>query len=140
MNSENFAYWLQGYFELLGKDEPLTKEQTQIIKDHLALVFDKVTPDRKVEPVKNKEPDKWPSIDYNPFDRPDVFCAPTTVEAPAQPTVVPGKLDVNEIVKKIEERQRVGNPDTRTYCASKTGVEYWAGRHEISGGLGGRVC
>lgn len=139
MNSENFVYWLQGYFELLGKDEPLTKVQAQIIKDHLALVFTKVTPDRAVEPAKEEKPDIWPSIDFNPFDRPDVFCAPTTVEAPPQPTIVPDKLDVAEIVKKIEERQRTENPDLRTYCASKTGVEYWAGRAGF-GRRDGRIC
>ncbi|WP_370601179.1 hypothetical protein [Pseudomonas nitroreducens] len=43
MNSEQFAYWLQGFVELNGS-EP-TKEQWQSIKDHLKTVFMKVTPD-----------------------------------------------------------------------------------------------
>ncbi len=114
MNSENFAYWLQGYFELLGKDEPLTKEQVQIIKDHLALVFDKVTPDRKIEPV--------------------------TVAPPIQPTQVPGKTDLEEIFKKLDERRRTENPDLRTYCSPRTGVEFWAGRPSISGRGGRSMC
>lgn len=44
MNSEQFSYWLQGYAEICGT-EP-TAEQWQIIKDHLQLVFQKVTPHR----------------------------------------------------------------------------------------------
>jgi hypothetical protein len=39
---KSFCYWLQGYFELGG--ENLSPQQVQIIKDHLALVFNKVTP------------------------------------------------------------------------------------------------
>lgn len=43
MTPEQFAYWLQGYFELTGNDVSLSSEQTQIIKSHLDLVFDNVT-------------------------------------------------------------------------------------------------
>ncbi len=50
MESINFCYWLQGYFEVLAAgDDPeaeLTPEQVACIKDHLAMVFTKVTPDR----------------------------------------------------------------------------------------------
>lgn len=42
MTSEQFVYWLQGYVEM-GGDTP-NPEQWQMIKDHLALVFDKQTP------------------------------------------------------------------------------------------------
>jgi hypothetical protein len=42
VTAENFAFWLNGYFELGG--ENLSPQQVQIIKDHLALVFNKVTP------------------------------------------------------------------------------------------------
>lgn len=38
MNSRDFIYWLQGYFEI-GNIEELDKTQVQIIKRHLALVF-----------------------------------------------------------------------------------------------------
>lgn len=50
MNIEQFGYWLQGFVELTAGEEP-TPRQWQIIKDHLQLVFTKVTPDRadKVE-------------------------------------------------------------------------------------------
>jgi hypothetical protein len=38
VTSVQFAYWLQGLFEL-GKPEALDKEQTALIKNHLAMVF-----------------------------------------------------------------------------------------------------
>lgn len=44
MSPESFAYWMQGFVEINNSDEPPTKEQWQIIKDHLRLVFNKVTP------------------------------------------------------------------------------------------------
>ena len=42
MTAEQFTYWLQGYSEITGENP--TKEQWNIIKDHLQLVFTKVTP------------------------------------------------------------------------------------------------
>jgi hypothetical protein len=42
MNELNFAYWLQGFFELTGA-ETLSEDQVKIIKEHLALVFKKET-------------------------------------------------------------------------------------------------
>lgn len=42
MDALQFAYWLQGFTELHG--EPPTPEQWKSIKEHLALVFTKVTP------------------------------------------------------------------------------------------------
>ena len=38
MKSRDFAFWLQGFFEV-GNTQEITKEQTQIIKKHLNLVF-----------------------------------------------------------------------------------------------------
>jgi len=45
MTTEQFTYWIHGFFEI-SESKQLTEKQTQIIKDHLALVFNKVTPDR----------------------------------------------------------------------------------------------
>jgi hypothetical protein len=48
MNEREFCYWLQGFFELNGEDlVDLSAEQVRMIKDHLNLVFKKVTPDIK---------------------------------------------------------------------------------------------
>ena len=43
MTSEQFTYWLQGYFELSGA-KTISEEQVKIIKDHLSLVLKKVMP------------------------------------------------------------------------------------------------
>jgi|10_taG_2_1085330.scaffolds.fasta_scaffold21292_3 hypothetical protein len=51
MQPRDFCYWLKGYFELRkdqGEDKHYLDEvQTQIIEDHLDLVFKKETPDRQ---------------------------------------------------------------------------------------------
>jgi hypothetical protein len=46
MTAEQFTYWLQGFMEI-NEPETLGVRETQIIKDHLKLVFDKQTPVRK---------------------------------------------------------------------------------------------
>ena len=40
MNSTEFCYWLQGYFEIAGKDVTLSTDQAKIVQEHLKLVFD----------------------------------------------------------------------------------------------------
>lgn len=49
MSPEQFTYWLQGFMEV---QDPTTLDarQTQILKEHLALVFNKVTPVRPTAP------------------------------------------------------------------------------------------
>ena len=42
MTPKQFTYWLQGYAEL--NDAPPNAEQWKSIREHLALVFNKVTP------------------------------------------------------------------------------------------------
>lgn len=44
MNNVNFVYWLKGFFELTNAEE-LTKEQVVMIKEHLDLCLNKVTPE-----------------------------------------------------------------------------------------------
>ncbi len=41
MNESQFVWWLHGFVELHG--EPPTAQQWEIVKEHLALVFTKVT-------------------------------------------------------------------------------------------------
>ena len=43
MTAEQFAYWLQGFMEMVDPKE-LDAREVQIIKDHLKLVFMKQTP------------------------------------------------------------------------------------------------
>lgn len=54
MNAEQFVYWLQGYFELemartTHQSPIITANQSKVIMDHLALVLNKITPDRTVK-------------------------------------------------------------------------------------------
>jgi len=50
MSPESFCYWLQGYFELAKYPNDMDYQQVQIVQDHLALVFNKVTPTRTLDP------------------------------------------------------------------------------------------
>ena len=43
MTAEQFTYWLQGFIEI-NDPKTIEEKETQIIKDHLATVFKKVTP------------------------------------------------------------------------------------------------
>ena len=51
MEPINFVYWLQGYLEISG-GKPLNAEQVKIVQDHIELVLEKKTPDRKLD-IKN---------------------------------------------------------------------------------------
>ena len=44
MTPEQFAYWLQGFVEISDMSLPPNSKEWQVIKDHLATVFKKVTP------------------------------------------------------------------------------------------------
>ena len=72
MDSVNFAYWLQGFFEMTNTKN-LTEEQVTMIKQHLALVFTKVTPPLPKEEVKKEPPGRrgFKNIDeaFKGFDR-----------------------------------------------------------------------
>jgi hypothetical protein len=61
MNYEKFAIWLHGFLEI-SNAETIDKNQTQIIKDHLALLFEKKTPDQSEEEFFN-DPTRY--IDLN---------------------------------------------------------------------------
>jgi len=57
MTSREFAYWLQGFFEISGSKE-LTPKQVELIKKHLNLVFyheidPSYTPDQKKQEEMN---------------------------------------------------------------------------------------
>ena len=69
MKPESFIYWLHGYFEI-SESNTLSEKQVQVIKDHLDLCFNKVTPDRSKE--------EWvqPYLDtrFNADIKEQVFC------------------------------------------------------------------
>lgn len=44
MTEREFCFWLQGFFELNPGMAAPTPEQAKAIREHLALVFKKVTP------------------------------------------------------------------------------------------------
>jgi hypothetical protein len=49
MNSIDFCFWLQGYFEISGATE-ISEAQTKIVKEHLNLVFK-----HEIDPVREKQ-------------------------------------------------------------------------------------
>lgn len=58
MTPEQFCYWLQGFSELQSPSITApTVEQWQMIREHLATVFNKVTPPMLTQPSTN-----WPAI------------------------------------------------------------------------------
>lgn len=63
MTAEQFTYWLHGFMEI-NDPETLGVRETQIIKDHLKLVFDKQTPVRKQ--LLTDAPTTYP-IPSNPY-------------------------------------------------------------------------
>jgi len=71
MNSIDFCYWLQGYFEV-ANPSAIPAEQTELIKNHLNLVFKhEIDPLRESETVATKEElneahNTWP--EKNPND------------------------------------------------------------------------
>jgi len=48
MSPENFVYWLQGAFEITGITT-LDTDEVQVVKDHLALVLKKETPEYNIQ-------------------------------------------------------------------------------------------
>lgn len=74
MKPESFVYWLQGFVEL-NPQAMLTLTQWQIVKDHLALVMQKETPDRQADhrriplPVPTERAKPFPDYPGYPADR-----------------------------------------------------------------------
>jgi hypothetical protein len=71
MTSEQFTYWLQGYFEV-GHPKTLNEQQVQIIKDHLDLVFKKITPNY-IMPQASPYCDNYKFL-LNPHDHVYTIC------------------------------------------------------------------
>ena len=80
MPAHDFCIWLNGFFELTGATE-VTQAQTKMIKEHLALVFNKVTPDLQPDlslgSIEWPEPLGWPKpplMDFDHLSRPTIIC------------------------------------------------------------------
>jgi hypothetical protein len=56
MNTIDFCYWLQGHFEM-NPETPLTPEQTELIKNHLHLVFK-----HEIDPLREAQTTAQPSV------------------------------------------------------------------------------
>ncbi len=63
MSSQDFCYWLQGWLEIQNP-KTINEIQTQEIKNHLALVFIKLTP-------VVTAPNQWPTL---PSQFPQTYC------------------------------------------------------------------
>lgn len=78
MDAQTFCYWLQGSFELSGTTE-FNEEQTAMIKEHLQLVFDKVTSnpfiikDDSVTFPITTSPDQFRS-EFDHLSHPTIIC------------------------------------------------------------------
>jgi hypothetical protein len=55
MTPEQFVYWLQGWLEL-SESPTLSETQVQVVKDHIAQVLTKTTPDRPGFPAQARIP------------------------------------------------------------------------------------
>lgn len=111
MTPEQFCYWLQGLFELReNSDAPLSARQTQVVQDHLQLVFQKVTPTRPAEEAPKRVRritqgnleflESGPELPQGPL-----VAAEVTEEKPAR------KLSPKEITAYWQ-----GTKDTTRYC------------------------
>lgn len=72
MTPQDFCYWLQGFAEINGTAP--TEKQWQVINDHLKLVFNKKTPDRKenvteLSPRPSTIPIQSPPYNPNSLER-----------------------------------------------------------------------
>ncbi len=78
MTPENFCYWLQGHLELTDTKD-LDSNQVDMIKDHLKLVFNKVTPNRYVEYQR-----------YDLTGTPPKYCQSTILNDAVEYSLTPG--------------------------------------------------
>lgn len=78
MTSRDFAFWLQGFFEVAEPKNGITPIQTELIKKHLNLVFvheidPSYSPDPKIQDMLNQihNGDKKDEILFGPAQFPN---------------------------------------------------------------------
>jgi hypothetical protein len=91
MSPEQFVYWLQGFMEVADPKE-LNEKQTQQIKNHLNLVFDKRTPDVSL-PVSQTITHTGNPFIINPYDITCNLPDPMTTPLCSANTIVDFKED-----------------------------------------------
>lgn len=120
MTAEQFAYWLQGFMEMADPKE-LNPTQTQQIKNHLKLVFDKKTPEVSLPSIQHTEPFRITPYTITCDDNnnlPDPMttpvCSGTTITSTYGPTELPNGLDIQNIVNNMN-----GYKDKNEYKRTK---------------------
>ena len=110
MNTQDFCYWLQGYFELSQIDEGLSTEQVVVIKEHLQLVFKKETMNTaapvKEVPVKGNMQelvDKYMREQREHFQPSPVFPTPFKTPDPYPVRQVPHKIVCSSQIKQLPD-------------------------------------
>lgn len=107
MNEREFCYWLQGLLEV-GDPKKLNEKQVAIIKEHLALVFTKVTstPDVSVPTV-------WPVMPTQPQDW-SITCS--TVDcAPVEDKKIPAEM-VDKLRQTTSQGFTSGQLGSTKFC------------------------
>lgn len=113
MTAEQFVYWLQGFMEMADPKE-LNSTQTQQIKNHLKLVFNKKTPEVSLPMVQREEPFRITPYDITRDDFPDLMTTPVCSTSTIT-TNTSFDSEVREIRKKMDklskkESKRGGSP------------------------------
>ena len=113
MTAEQFTYWLQGFMEV-ADPAILGERETQMIKDHLKLVFDKQTPDRSLPSIQHRDgfritPYQITCDDNNNF--PDLMttpvCSATTITTtPLDPDIQKAMDDFAKETKTEPKRSK----------------------------------
>jgi len=91
MTAEQFVYWLQGFMEVADPIE-LDKRQTQQIKNHLKLIFDKRTPEVSLPIIQREEPFRITPYAIN-CDNNNLVCSTTTMSTNVIDPVIHKAMD-----------------------------------------------
>lgn len=114
MTPENFCYWLQGCLEI-SNPRSLNELETQIVKDHLSLVFKKETPNRLPSSNINTDPSKFlfhtRTINGVPNKNGDIFTPESVCVNPDKslPLYTCGKFNPSDGVQFLPQSYIIGN-------------------------------
>ena len=115
MTPENFAYWLQGFFEMTETNR-LSEKQILMIKEHLKLVFEKVTTESL---PTTQQPQQPPVLNIPHWDYPSPPPGSPRYCSPAHTC----SLDTNTIGFKSPQPKCPQCPDGPMQKASVVGLD-----------------